>query len=49
MMGGTDTGSRVKFYKDGVFIILHKTHPRKELLAYQIKQIVVILIEDGLI
>ena len=46
---GKTSGSRVKFYKDGVFIILHKPHPRKELLAYQIKQIVVILSEEGLI
>ncbi len=46
---GKTSGSRVKFFKDGIFIILHKPHPRKELLAYQIKQIVEILSEEGLI
>ena len=46
---GKTSGSRVKFFKDGIFIILHKPHPRKELLDYQIKQIVEILSEEGLI
>ncbi len=46
---GKTSGSRVKFFKDGVFIILHKPHPRKELLSYQIKQIIEILSEEGLI
>lgn len=46
---GKTSGSRVKFYKDGVFIILHKPRPRKELLSYQIKQIIEILSEEGLI
>ncbi len=31
---GKTSGSRVKFFKNGVFIILHKPHPRKELLSY---------------
>lgn len=46
---GKTSGSRVKFFKDGVFIILHKPHPRKELLSYQIKQIIEVLSEEGLI
>lgn len=46
---GKTSGSRVKFFKDGVFIILHKPHPRKEILSYQIKQIIEILSEEGLI
>ena len=46
---GKTSGSRVKFFKDGISIILHKPHPRKELLTYQIKQIVEILSEEGLI
>ena len=37
------------FDEDGIFIILHKPHPRKELLSYQIKQIIEILSEEGLI
>ncbi len=46
---GKTSGSRVKFFKDGVFIILHKPHPRKELLSYQVKQIIETLSEEGLI
>lgn len=46
---GKTSGSRVKFSKSGVFIILHKPHPRKELLSYQLKQIIETLTEEGLI
>lgn len=46
---GKTSGSRVKFSKDDVCIILHKPHPRKELLSYQIKQIIDTLSEVGLI
>ena len=46
---GKTSGSRVKFFKDGVCIILHKPHPRKELLTYQIKQVIETLSEEGLI
>lgn len=46
---GRTSGSRVKFMKGDVPIILHKPHPRKELLEYQIKQIRVILESEGLI
>lgn len=30
-------------------ILLHKPHPRKELLAYQVKQLVTMLEQEGLI
>lgn len=43
------SGSRVKFFKDNIVIILHKPHPRKELLHYQIKQVVEILEREELI
>ena len=46
---GKTSGSRVKFIKDGVPIILHKPHPRKELLEYQVKQIIAVLEEEELI
>ena len=46
---GKTSGSRVKFMKDDIPIILHKPHPRKELLAYQIKQIIEILEKEKLI
>ena len=46
---GKTSGSRVKFMKDDIPIILHKPHPRKELLEYQIKQILETLEEEGLI
>ena len=40
---GKTGGSRVKFMKGNIAISLHKPHPRKELLAYQIKQVLEIL------
>ena len=46
---GRTSGSRVKFLKGNTPIILHKPHPRKELLEYQIKQVLEILEKDGLI
>lgn len=46
---GKTSGSRVKFFKDDAVIILHKPHPRKELLVYQVKQIIEVLSEEGLI
>ncbi len=36
---GKTSGSRVKFIKGNIAIILHKPHPRKELLPYQVRQI----------
>lgn len=47
---GKTSGSRVMFTSDGkVPILLHKPHQRKELLDYQIKQLIDILEQEGLI
>jgi hypothetical protein len=46
---GKTGGSRVKFLKDNAAIILHKPHPRKELLAYQVKQVLELLEKENLI
>ena len=46
---GKTSGSRVKFLKGNIAIILHKPHPRKELLEYQIKQVLEILEKEELL
>ena len=46
---GRTSGSRVKFIKDNIGVVLHKPHPRKELLEYQIKQILEALEQGGLL
>ena len=47
---GRASGSRVIFISDKhPSILLHKPHPRKELLDYQIKQLINILEQEGLI
>ena len=47
---GRTSGSRVMFVSDShPPIMMHKPHPRKELLAYQVKQLVDILEQEGLI
>lgn len=46
---GKTSGSRVKFFKGDVAIILHKPHSRKELLEYQIKQILQVLERGNLL
>lgn len=47
---GKTSGSRVIFISDEhPPIMLHKPHPRKELLEYQIKQLIEILREENLI
>ncbi|MCD7745663.1 MAG: type II toxin-antitoxin system HicA family toxin [Lachnospiraceae bacterium] len=47
---GKTSGSRVKFYcDDRTPILLHKPHPRKELLEYQVKQLIEKLEEEGLL
>ena len=47
---GQTSGSRVMFVSDNhPPIMLHKPHPRKELLAYQIKQLIDILEQEGLL
>ena len=46
---GKTSGSRVKFSKDDAVVILHKPHPRKELLEYQLKQVLEVLEKEDLI
>ncbi len=47
---GKTSGSRVMFTnKNMASILLHKPHPRKELLAYQVKQLLEILTQEGLL
>lgn len=47
---GKTSGSRVIFVSDKhAPIMLHKPHPRKELLEYQIKQLIEILEQEELI
>lgn len=46
---GKTSGSRVRFLKGNTAIILHKPHPRKELLEYQIKQVLEVLGKEGLL
>ena len=46
---GKTSGSRVKFMKGDIPVILLIPHPRKELLEYQIKQITEVLEREDLI
>ena len=47
---GKTSGSRVMFTSDThPPILLHKPHPRKERLEYQVKQLIEILEQEGLI
>ena len=48
---GKTSGSRIMFTNktSNSKIILHKPHPRKELLTYQIKQLIDTLRREGLI
>ena len=47
---GRTSGSRIIFISENHgAILLHKPHPRKELKAYQIKQLIDILEQEGLI
>ncbi len=47
---GKTSGSRVMFVSDShPPIMMHKPHPRKELLDYQVKQLLEILKQEGLI
>ena len=47
---GRTSGSRVMFSSDEhAPILLHKPHPRKELLSYQIKQLLEVLEQEDLI
>ncbi len=48
---GRTSGSRVMFVNEDAssHILLHKPHPRKELLGYQIQQLIDQLAEEGLL
>ena len=47
---GRTSGSRVAFVSDGrAPILLHRPHPRKELLEYQVKQLIDTLEQEGLL
>ena len=47
---GKTSGSRITFSGQNLpMVLLHKPHPRKELLSYQIDQILEILESGGLI
>ena len=47
---GRTSGSRVMFINDKyASIMLHKPHQRKELLDYQVKQVIDVLKQEGLI
>ena len=46
---GKTSGSRVLFQKGSIPITLHKPRPRKELLEYQIKQVLNILEKEKLV
>ena len=47
---GKTSGSRVMFISENYgSILLHKPHPRKELLEYQVKQLCEKLEQEGLI
>ena len=48
---GKTCGSRVAFDNEerNIKILLHKPHPRKELPAYQVKQVLDTLEQEGLI
>ena len=45
--GGKTGGSRVKFYLGKNVFAMHKPHPRKELLAYQVNELLSELKEKG--
>ncbi|MDD4493986.1 MAG: type II toxin-antitoxin system HicA family toxin [Eubacteriales bacterium] len=46
---GKTSWSRVRFLKGNIAITLHKPHPRKELLEYQVKQVIDFLEKEGLL
>lgn len=46
---GKTSGSRVSFFKEQKVFRMHKPHPRKELLSYQVKELLDELKEEGLL
>ena len=47
---GKTSGSRIMFCRDGFPpILMHKPHPQKELKAYQLKQLLEYLTQEGLL
>lgn len=48
---GRTSGSRVAFINDTTHskIIMHRPHPRKNLLDYQVKQLIDLLKDEGLL
>ena len=47
---GRTSGSRVMFVaEEHPPLMLHKPHPRKELLVYQVKQLLEVLEQEGLL
>ena len=46
---GKTSGSRIMFTNGRQKILLHKPHPRKELLEYQVKQLKEQLEQEGLL
>ena len=46
---GKTSGSRVCFVKDNKVFRMHKPHPRKELLAYQVNELIDELKQEGLL
>ena len=46
---GKTSGSRVRFMRGDIPIRMHKPYPRKELLEYQVKQIIEVLERENLI
>ena len=46
---GKTSGSRICFVKDKKIFRMHKPHPRKELLTYQVEELTEELIQEGLL
>jgi len=47
--GGKTGGSRVRFSKGAVSIVLHKPHPRKELPEYQVRKVLRVLESEDIV
>jgi predicted RNA binding protein YcfA (HicA-like mRNA interferase family) len=46
---GKTSGSRVRFKKRKKALVLHKPHPQKELMHYQVKEVINQLTKEGII